>query len=133
MNAPEPGNRRDFLKLGALAGLGLGLNAIPTADAKPDPRDLKHLAAAEMGAPRPRPSGNKPVWDLRTRPIEKVRVAVIGLNRGRAHVISTASLPFAEVVAVCDILDDRAQAQAEVVFKKTGKRPAIYSGDENIW
>jgi hypothetical protein len=133
MEPLEPGNRRDFLKLGALAGLGLGLNAIPTADAKPDPRDLKHLAAAEMGAPRPRPSGNKPVWDLRTQPIEKVRVAVIGLNRGSAHVISTASLPFAEVVAVCDILDDRAKAQAEVVFKKTGKRPAIYSGDENIW
>jgi hypothetical protein len=133
MNLPENSHRRDFLKLGALAGIGLGLNAIPTADAKPDPRDLKHLAAAEMGTARPRPAGHKPVWDLTSQPIEKVRVAVIGLNRGSAHVKSIAPLPFAEVVAVCDILDDRAKAQAEVVFKQTGKRPAIYSGDENIW
>jgi hypothetical protein len=129
----DSGDRRDFLKLGVLAGLGLGLGGVPSATAKPDPAQLKHLRAAEMGTMRPRPAGNKPVWDLTTKPTEKVRVAVIGLNRGSAHVNSVAALPFAEVVAVCDIIDERAKAQAESVFKKTGKRPAIYSGDENIW
>ncbi len=29
MNLPENANRRDFLKLGALAGLGLGRSAVP--------------------------------------------------------------------------------------------------------
>jgi len=43
MNLPENSHRRDFLKLGALAGLGLGLSAVPSAEAKPDPRDLKLL------------------------------------------------------------------------------------------
>jgi predicted dehydrogenase len=133
MDPLEPGNRRNFLKLSALAGLGLGLGGIPSAEAKPDPSQLKHRAAADFGASRPRPNGNKPVWDLTTKPQEKIRVGVIGLNRGRAHVSSAAATPFAEVVAVCDILDDRAKEQAEVVRKKTGKTPAIYSGDENAW
>jgi len=31
MSHPENSNRRDFLKLGALAGLGLGLTAVPSA------------------------------------------------------------------------------------------------------
>ena len=102
MDPLEHGTRRDFLKLGALAGLGYGLRAIPSADAKPDPAQLKHRAAADMGTPRPRPAGHKPVWDLTTKPQEKVRVGIIGLNRGSAHVASVAATPFAEVVAVCD-------------------------------
>jgi len=133
MDPLEHGTRRDFLKLGALAGLGYGLSAVPSAEAKPDPAQLKHRAAADMGVTRPRPAGHKPVWDLTTKPQEKVRVGIIGLNRGSAHVASVAATPFAEVVAVCDILDDRAKAQAEAVRKKTGKTPAIYSGDENVW
>ena len=68
MNTPEPGNRRDFIKLGALAGLGFGLSAIPDAEAKPDPAQVKRRAAADIGASRPRPTGNKPVWDLTTKP-----------------------------------------------------------------
>jgi len=48
----EPGNRRDFLKLGALAGLGFGLSATPSAEAKPDPAQAKRRDAAEIGATR---------------------------------------------------------------------------------
>ena len=133
MDPLETGNRRDFLKLGALAGLGFGLGAIPSAEAKPDPAQVMRRAAADIGATRPRPAGSKPVWDLTTKAMEKIRVGIIGLNRGRAHVASCVATPFVEVVAVCDILDERAKAQAEVVRKKTGQMPAIYSGDENAW
>jgi len=70
MNAPEPGNRRDFLKLGALAGLGFGVSAIPSAEAKPDPAQVMRRAAADIGAIRPRPAGHKPVWDITTKPME---------------------------------------------------------------
>jgi hypothetical protein len=133
MAHPAPGNRRDFLRLSALAGLGFGLGAAPSAEARPDPALLKHRAAADMGVTRPRPEGNKPVWGLTTQPTEKVRIGVIGLNRGAAHVAAATAIPFAEVVAVCDILDDRARGQAEVVRRRTGRTPAVYSGDENIW
>jgi anaerobic selenocysteine-containing dehydrogenase len=60
MSPPEQTHRRDFLKLSALAGLGLGA----LAEAKPDPAQLKHRVAADMGMPRPRPAGHKPVWDV---------------------------------------------------------------------
>ena len=130
---PLSGNRRDFLKRSALAGLGLGLGGLPSAEAKPDPAQLQHRAAADMGTIRPRPAGHKPAWSLETKPQDKVRVGIIGLNRGRAHVASAVATPFAEVVALCDLLDDRAKEQAEVVRKKTGKTPAVYSGDENAW
>ncbi|NBR41700.1 MAG: twin-arginine translocation signal domain-containing protein [Verrucomicrobia bacterium] len=132
MLPPESQSRRDFLKFSALAGLG-GTHLVSTAEAKPDPAQLTHLTTDTIGKMRPRPAGNKPVWELTTRPVGKVRIGVIGLNRGSTHVKSGSLLPFVEVVAVCDILDDRAQAQAEIVFKHTGKRPAIYSGDENVW
>ncbi|MFZ9400878.1 MAG: twin-arginine translocation signal domain-containing protein, partial [Opitutales bacterium] len=56
MSSPAHGNRRDFLKHSALAGLGLGLAALPSAEAKPDPAQLSRRAAAEMGAIRPRPA-----------------------------------------------------------------------------
>jgi hypothetical protein len=88
---------------------------------------------AGLGATRPRPAGQKPVHDLTTRPLQKVRVAHIGLSRGMTHVNDSAGIEFAEVVAVCDIRADRAKNAADSVEKKTGKRPEIYAGDENIW
>jgi hypothetical protein len=47
--------------------------------------------------------------------------------------MNCANLDFVEVVAVCDIVDERAKGAAEAVEKKTGKRPAVYSGNENVW
>ena len=41
MSLPEKNSRRDFLKFGALAGAGLGLGALPSAEAAPDPKALK--------------------------------------------------------------------------------------------
>jgi hypothetical protein len=46
---------------------------------------------------------------------------------------SAANIPVAEVVAVCDIVEQRAESAAENVKKKTGKEPATYFGDENAW
>ena len=119
-----------------LAGLGASL-AGATGCATGETAAAKTTGAAALSAnysgTRPRPAGQKPVHDLTTPPREKVRVAVIGLHRGLAHVSNCAGIEFAEVVAVCDIFDDRAQTAADLCEKKTGKRPAIYSGNENIW
>ena len=94
---------------------------------------IQKCPSGSFSATRPRPAGNKPVWDLTTKPTEKVRCGFIGLNRGRGHVNSAANIPFAEVVAVCDIVEQRAKGAAENVKKKTGKEPAMYFGDENAW
>lgn len=88
---------------------------------------------ANDSATRPRPEGQRPVHDLTTEPREKVRIAVIGLNRGMAHVTAASKIGFSEVVAVCDWRDDRAQHAANVCEQLGRKRPAIYSGTEHIW
>jgi len=91
------------------------------------------VSQSDISRTRPRPSGQKPVNDLTTAPLERVRVAVIGLHRGMTHVQSCLGIEFADVVAVCDVVDDRAKAAADACEKKTGKRPAVYSGTENVW
>jgi len=128
-------SRREFLRLAALAGFGFGIGngLTASAEAAPDPRALTFSGITEIGKTRPRPAGAKPVWNLTTKPMEKVRVGFIGLARGMTHVDSALNLPFAEVIAVCDLLQDRAENAAKKVANKTGKRPAVYAGDENIW
>ena len=117
-----------------LAGLGASL---ATASALGQQNFAKATAAGVLSSnfsgTRPRPSGQKPVNTLTTPPLQKVRVAVIGLHRGLTHVSSALGIEFAEVVAVCDIFDDRAKHAADLVEKKSGKRPVIYSGNENVW
>ena len=119
-------SRRNFLKASTLAGLGASLagafNAQPAESAPPG------IPSADISQTRPRSSGQKPVHDLTTKPLDKVRVGVIGLHRGMTHVESSLGIEFSEVVAVCDLVNDRAVHAADVCEKKGRKRPAIYGG-----
>ena len=57
-------------------------------------------------------------------PSKRVRIAVIGLNRGLAHLDSYVQLRDVEVVAVCDADERRIATAIERVAVKTGQRPA---------
>jgi hypothetical protein len=127
----SPLSRRNFLKASALAGVGVSLTngcatSQPAAAGSGNP-------LPDIGATRPRPAGQKPVHDLTTKPLERVRVAVIGLSRGLTHVMSCLGIEFADVVAVCDLRNERAVRAADAVEKRRGQRPAIYGGTEDIW
>ena len=124
-------SRRNFLKASALAGVGASLAGCATG--KPAGSTSAVSSPPDIGQTRPRPAGQKPVHDLTTKPLQRVRVAVIGLHRGLTHVESCLGIEFAEVVAVCDLRNERAVHAADVCEKKRGKRPAIYGGTENIW
>lgn len=124
-------SRRNFLKASALTGLGaatVGGISVGCAANKESVDAASHLSRV-----RALTAGNKPVHDLTTKPLERVRVAVIGLSRGMTHVTDCLNIEFVDIVAVCDLRDDRAQTAAAACEKKTGKRPMIYSGTENIW
>jgi hypothetical protein len=136
----ENSSRRDFLRASALAGLGA--SAINLSTSKAAARDASTesvtlssgvVIPGDDSVTRPRPAGQKPVHDLTTQPLEKVRVGVIGLNRGMSHVEAALKIEFSEVVAVCDLRDDRAEHAAQVCQKASGKAPTIYSGTEHIW
>jgi predicted dehydrogenase len=136
MKKPMPSprsSRRQFLKSSALAGLGAALGplagrAAPSAAAAPAPGPL-----ADLGRVLPRPAVQKPVHALTTKPVDRIRVAVIGLRRGMVHVQECLKIEFVDVVAVCDIRRDRAAAAAEMCGKQRGKRPAVYDGSEVVW
>jgi hypothetical protein len=80
-----------------------------------------------------RPRGQQPVHELTTKPLDKVRVGVIGLHRGMTHVNAALKMDFCEVVAVCDWREERAQRAASECEKTRGKLPAVYGGSEQIW
>jgi len=125
-------SRRSFLKASALAGVGASLAGASKAAAPLAPSSAL-TSVAEISQTRPRPAGQKPVHELTTKPRARVRVAVIGLHRGMAHVHACLGIEFAEVVAVCDLVPARADQAAEVCEKNRGHRPAVYGGTENIW
>lgn len=127
--APQP-SRRDFLKTAVVTGASAALGAISAGAAEPAGAAS---GLAEFGQIPPRAAGQKPVHQLTTTPRDRVRVGVIGLHRGLTHVQSCIGIPFAEVVAVCDILEDRAATAADTYAKARGSRPVTYSGDEQVW
>ena len=135
MSNPNP-SRRSFLKTSALAGIGASLVGLGRAGtgqvAAPGPSSIGNLALADLDRVPPRADGQSPVHRLTTKPLERVRVAVIGLHRGMSHVSACLGIEFADVIAVCDIFDDRAQAAAEACAKQRGRRPAVYSGSDAI-
>ncbi|MGN6554087.1 MAG: Gfo/Idh/MocA family oxidoreductase [Verrucomicrobiota bacterium] len=130
-------SRRNFLKASALAGLGASLAGCSTASNASEPGAVTLSSGVvlkpDIGVTRPRPGGQKPVHDLTTAPLQKIRVAHFGLRRGMTHVNACLNIDFVETVAVCDVRDDRAQKAADICAKKRGKRPEVYSGTENIW
>jgi hypothetical protein len=126
-------SRRSFLKRSTLVGLATSVAGLSggIAVAK-DPGSVEGMKS-DLGRTRRRPAGQKPVHDLTTKPMEKIRVGVIGLRRGLVHVQSCLGIEFAEVVAVCDARNERCLEAADLCEKMSGKRPVIYGGTEHIW
>jgi hypothetical protein len=118
-------NRRNFLKLTGLAGLGLaggvmkgfarenGDSAIYTA------QDGKKQAFNMSGYAAPK--------------IDNVRVAFIGLgNRGPSHLNAMTKLDGVTIMGLCDIREERVQ-KAQERIAKSGHKPTLYSGTKDAW
>lgn len=133
--------RRDLLKSTALGGLAttfagfLGGSQGAEAAAATGPVTLPSgiKIRPDIVTTRPRPAGQKPVHNITTKPLDKVRVAHIGLSRGMTHLNDSLNIEFTEVVAVCDLRADRAERAADRCQQVRGKRPEVYGGTEDIW
>ncbi|MBL9170065.1 MAG: Gfo/Idh/MocA family oxidoreductase [Verrucomicrobiales bacterium] len=68
-------------------------------------------------------SGQAPSLLSADAPSRTVRVAVMGLNRGMAHVQAFLQVPQVEIAAVCDVDDLRVAAAVKTVREKTGQEP----------
>ncbi len=130
--------RRDLLKTAALGGLGSSLaslfpGAANAADTPPVTLPGGMVIRPDVVATRPRPAGQRPVHDLTTKPLDRLRVAHIGLSRGMTHVNDSLNIEFVDVVAVCDLRDERARNAADQCERVRGRRPEVYGGTEQIW
>ena len=117
-------NRRDFLKLSGLAGIGLAGTGIATSTAtgkekvsRGEWQDSQHFNMSGYAAPR----------------IETVRVGIIGLgNRGPGAVQRLNKIDGVEIKALCDIRSERAESAKKILAQSTLK-PDLYSGTEDAW
>ncbi len=130
-------NRRDFLRLAGLTGIGLAggalLPACKTASASSGTAGgashldqireqvgrthKQHFNMSGYGAPK----------------IDKVRIGYIGLgNRGGAAVERISYVAGVEIKALCDIRPEKA-AEAKARIKFPGHQPQLYTSSKEDW
>ena len=109
-------SRRGFLHL--LSGLGAASAMLP--------------GLARAAAPA-RAAGARYMGDFVAPKLDKVKVAFIGVGaRGSGHCSQLAVIEGVEVVAVCDLVEDRAKRSVDEA-RKHGHVPKPYFGDERAW
>jgi len=122
MNSSDPQptatTRRDFIKLGALAGLGAGVGGALLA-----PRPARGNQDL-----RSRPA---PAQRYRDKPIDLVRIGFVGVGgMGTNHVNQLLRVEGAVITAVCDIVEAHARRAADLIEKAGHPRPRLYTRGE---
>jgi len=117
-------NRRDFLKKGSLAGLGIaGVGVLNGFASEPEKgpwvskSTIQNFNMSGYAAPK----------------LETVRVGFIGLGqRGPSHLNAISKIEGTEIKALCDLRPDSVN-KAKKVLDGTSHNPAIYTGSEDEW
>lgn len=65
---------------------------------------------------------------------QTVKIGIIGTgNRGTSHVNNLLTVAGVDIVAVCDLFEDRAKNAAGLCQHQGKKPPVVYSGDKNTY
>lgn len=120
-------SRRDLLKSAAFVGAGMGLGGVAES--------ARLTAAPQTGQGTPPPPGADVSYEsmigVPFSPLETVRVGIIGLgHRGPAHLKDLLTIDHVQVVALCDIVKEKAEMGRALVEKAGQKTPALYTKDE---
>lgn len=111
-HADQDQNRREFLKLGAMAGLGAALGGAALTGCAAFDRRLAPAPQQPLTAP----------------PLERVRIGFVGVGgMGANHVNQLLKIDGAEIRAVCDIVPEKVARVQEQVAKTGQPRPLGYS------
>ena len=117
-------NRRDFLKLSSLAGIGIAGSSI-----------LKGFAAEPLHKPWVGNSGIQTfnMSGYSAPKLDTVRVGFIGLGqRGPSHLNAISKIEGTEIKALCDLRPESVN-KAKKTLDGTGHNPALYSGNKEEW
>jgi len=113
---PSKVNRRDFLKIGAAAGLGAALGKSGFSARNGDPARTNE------------PSSEKTLIEFRVPPISPVRIGFVGVGgMGSAHVRNFLKIEGVEVKAVCDIVEDKVARIQQLTVEAGQPKPEGYS------
>ena len=105
--------RRDFVKLGTLAGIGVAISSM-------------NLAGCME-----RRLGPAPKTLFRTPPIERLRIGFVGVgHQGSSHVKNFLNIEGVEIKAICDIVQDKVTKMQDMVVQAGFSKPTGYSSGE---
>src|ERR1035438_2156836 len=117
-------NRRNFLKLFGLAGVGIfteGTSALGKSS-------LNDIALFKRPS-----SGHFNMSGYAAPKLEKVRIGFIGLgNRGPEHVRQLMKIEGVEINALCDLRPEKVN-EAKKLLETTKYNPHIYTGNRSEW
>ena len=115
-------NRRNFLKLTGLAGLGMATGSLVNCS-----------STAGITAPPDRGGSRFNMSGYAAPKIDRVKVGFIGLGmRGPGAVKRMSYIEGVEIKALCDLRTPQVES-AKRLLDGTSHQPKIYSGTENAW
>ena len=123
-------NRRDFIKVAGMAGLGLtSIEGFSSVKNSFEDSDLPAMIREN----EKNRTGNFNMSDYGAPKLSTIRVGIIGLGqRGPAHLQNMVRLEGVEVKALCDIRPEKAEAAKKLAEEK-GHHPELYAGNRDDW
>src|SRR5215204_7396230 len=120
-------NRRRFLKLSSLLGIGVASGSVSGYAAVP-----QHPLEKQLSKKLP---DHFNMCGYAAPKLETVRIGFIGLgNRGPAAVIRTSKIEGVDIKALCDLRPEKANGAKKKLQDATKTfNPDIYTGNENEW
>jgi hypothetical protein len=119
-------NRRNFIKLTGLTGLGLA-GSVVKGFAKETAGRSEGAFEAHAGSQQFNMSG------YAAPKMETVRVGFIGLGqRGPTHLNAMTKLSGVSVMGLCDVREESVK-NAQKMVEKSGQKPTLYFGDKDAW
>ena len=122
-------NRRNFLRVSGLAGIGLagGAGMMNGQAAVTSTEDINLSRTAQQRGKHFNMSG------YAAPKIETVRIGFVGLgNRGPGAVSRMSKIDGVQIAALCDIRPERAE-KVKVSLAGTKHNPKLYTAGENDW
>jgi hypothetical protein len=125
-------NRRNFLKYGSIAGVGVvGSGILPSCKPGVEEYTESNLGNIKEQALLKRPRKFNMCGFAAPR-MDVVRTAHIGLGRGAGHVSNVSLLEGVEIKALCDLIPDEVDRTRKRI-EGTGFNPDVYTGDPEAW
>lgn len=124
-------NRRNFLKISGMAGLGIAGTGLMPSQASASDKNSLFRNTLKLSKKKHRQKFN--MSGFAAPKLEKVRIGFIGLgNRGPGAVVRMSKIDGVEIKALCDLRPEKAQ-EAKKRLEGTSHEPDLYSGNPEEW